>query len=241
MDIQSFLLALINDWVSVMGGAVSIILTIAGFVIPDRWHPRLFWSAALLCFLIASARVWTIEHEARMAKQKELDDLTVPQLFGTIRQYSEGKGAVAAGEPFVVIMTASIGNRGADSIAEGFELLLTTARGREFAVPATVFSFPLRITAGSQRLESIPGSELFNLTSKPIKRGELPTGHIIFAMDDRALATGEDRVTKAAIRFVDYLGKSYESEPLNPNRNASPEMHYFPGIGLRPQVQQSAP
>ena len=63
MDLSKFLLALMSDWISLMSGIASVILTIVGIAWKWTSVPRwVFWLTASLCFFFASARVWTTEH-----------------------------------------------------------------------------------------------------------------------------------------------------------------------------------
>jgi hypothetical protein len=66
MDFKEFLAALSADWVSLMSGIASVVLTVIS--VARRWQsiPRwALWVAAAICFFLASARVWTTEHRAR--------------------------------------------------------------------------------------------------------------------------------------------------------------------------------
>jgi hypothetical protein len=63
LDLWDFIFAVFTDWVALMSGVVSVILTLLGFAYNWQTLPgRSFRAFALVSFLIASARVWTIEH-----------------------------------------------------------------------------------------------------------------------------------------------------------------------------------
>jgi hypothetical protein len=62
MDLSGFLSALVADWISLMSGVASVVLTVLGFFRKPQTHRKMFWSAALLSFFIASVRIWTAEH-----------------------------------------------------------------------------------------------------------------------------------------------------------------------------------
>ena len=67
MDFKEFLLAFGQDWVTLMSGIASVALTIIG--VAKKWEkvPNwAFWLAASVCFVFASARVWTVQHRARV-------------------------------------------------------------------------------------------------------------------------------------------------------------------------------
>jgi len=67
MDLLGFLLALSADWVALMSGGASVILTALGFFREPKVQRKMFWFAALLCFFLASVRVWTTEHMRNQA------------------------------------------------------------------------------------------------------------------------------------------------------------------------------
>lgn len=63
MNSTGFFKALVTDWVSLMGGIASVALTIIGFARKWEQVPRWAFSAAgLVCFFLASARIWTTEN-----------------------------------------------------------------------------------------------------------------------------------------------------------------------------------
>jgi hypothetical protein len=60
MDFPGYLAALLTNWVALMSGIASIILTVIGFyrTTSKAWY----WAAALVCFFIASEKVCNYEH-----------------------------------------------------------------------------------------------------------------------------------------------------------------------------------
>jgi len=74
MDLPGFLTALVSDWISLMSGIASVALTIIGFARKWGQVPRwAFWSAGLVCFLFAAARIWTNEHRKVQAYVNNAD------------------------------------------------------------------------------------------------------------------------------------------------------------------------
>lgn len=62
MDFIGFFSAVVTDWVGLVSGGFSILLTIVGFYRNKKTARRFFWGAALLAFALASVRAWTTEH-----------------------------------------------------------------------------------------------------------------------------------------------------------------------------------
>ena len=72
-DILGYLQAAWGDWVSLMTGVASILFTAFGFSLNPKNQKRLFWGIGLLCFLVTSVRVWTIEHQQRLSETAYLE------------------------------------------------------------------------------------------------------------------------------------------------------------------------
>src|SRR5208337_3756086 len=69
---------LYKDVVGLMSGITSLMLTILGFIKKFRLRDnpdlqqRIFWGAALICFLIASVSIWTIEHQQVLTQRTKI-------------------------------------------------------------------------------------------------------------------------------------------------------------------------
>ncbi|MGD1276757.1 MAG: hypothetical protein ABR964_05990 [Tepidisphaeraceae bacterium] len=61
-EIKDYLTAFKNDWISIFGGPLSIILTFAALYVRSTTLSRLEWTAAAICFVAASYRVWLGEY-----------------------------------------------------------------------------------------------------------------------------------------------------------------------------------
>jgi hypothetical protein len=68
-----FLSAFVRDWVALMSGIAAVLLGIVGASSDQPLERRWFWIAAVICYLVASFRVWRAEHLAYLA------DLSVSQ------------------------------------------------------------------------------------------------------------------------------------------------------------------
>jgi hypothetical protein len=67
MDFGAYVLAFGQDWITLMSGIASVILAIIG--VAKKWDRVPRWAfilAALICFFVASGRIWTTEHRARV-------------------------------------------------------------------------------------------------------------------------------------------------------------------------------
>ena len=256
LDTSAFIVAVFSQWQNLLlgGGAgatlallLSLYERLSERVVGKRLYILTFMIGFLfVAFFLAWREQYKLvagENQKRIAAEKQLEDLTVPQLFGNIRQYSSAVGPFEGADAFIVLIVVSIGNRGADSIAAGHELLLTTVMGRTFSLAPTVFPNDINVSFGGQQITIKKGSEIFNLTSTPIRRGELPTGHMFFVVKDHSLLTNEDHASEIKVRFVDYVGKSYETSLMVLTKgNAMPVLRYYPGAGfeVKPQAPPSA-
>lgn len=64
MNLSGFFLAMLRDWISLMSGIAAIVLTAIGLA--RKWKalpPQAFRVAALVCFFVAAARVWTTQND----------------------------------------------------------------------------------------------------------------------------------------------------------------------------------
>jgi len=124
MDFHGFISALLTDWIGLMSGGASLILTAWGFFRKAEQQRRMFWIAGLFCFFLASVSVWTKEHRDQEKLRTALEDKK-PSPVGKIERVSFGvvrepeprqiDGKELEGKP-VVFLIVSIRNQGADSI-----------------------------------------------------------------------------------------------------------------------------
>jgi hypothetical protein len=78
MDMVGFLSAFVIDYVSLMSGIASLLLTVIGLRQSEASRKKWFRGAALICFVIASARVWTTEHRKVLGQTAFLDASVEP-------------------------------------------------------------------------------------------------------------------------------------------------------------------
>jgi hypothetical protein len=71
MDFHGFILALFNDWISIMSGTASILFAALGYIPLKTFaffkkpgmQRKIFWGMALFCFFLSSVSAWTNEHK----------------------------------------------------------------------------------------------------------------------------------------------------------------------------------
>jgi hypothetical protein len=216
MDISGFLSALSESWVALMSGIASVVLAFTGVLYGFVWKKdlpaRALWSAALVCFFIASIKVWTIEHTARLSLEKHLQELTAPKLFGSIVFVS----VASATDPkdSVVTLLANIKNTGAPSIADSMSVKIRLKNGREIRLASVII--PPSVTLSSD--DSEPRSIVLlrdnylptKAMSQPIVNGAAVTGWTWGlakgASKDEVIEPG----TIIILFFTDVTGKYWE-------------------------------
>ncbi|SRR5713101_2349456 len=62
-SLQAYLWAFWSDWLALMSGIASVVLTAVGAVSVAPVPSSFFWIAAGFCFVIASYRIWLKEHQ----------------------------------------------------------------------------------------------------------------------------------------------------------------------------------
>lgn len=174
MDFAGYFAALQSDWVGLMSGVGSIVLTLLGF----RWKDhvrRTFWICGLVCFVLASIRVWTTEH-------RKVSDLSSPRIEGTIEQMDLG---TVEGKPMVMFWV-SLRNRGTDSIVDHYTLTVTMNNGE--LASGTRTRIPQSVTFADRDLkfDNADSMAIYEKTSEqPIVRGGARSGIIEFLLDPR--------------------------------------------------------
>ena len=76
MFIREYAASLWADWVALMSGLASVALAFWAAYLPPanvQAGRTLLWITAVLCFVVASYRIWAREHKASLTKQSELE------------------------------------------------------------------------------------------------------------------------------------------------------------------------
>jgi hypothetical protein len=213
MDLISFLSAMLQDWVSLMSGIASIILIAIGFV--EKWQtvPRgIVILAGVICFFLASMRVWTQEHRARLKSENTLERLTIPKLSGSIDWTVV---APAQNDKSCLLwIGATIRNSGAPTIADNFLVRAKLVDGREHDFRFLPLSKDDMILRGKRNQPQVVLSVSDYLprknSEKPIPNGGAGTGWI-FVLGE-GIAPGEilQQGVTIAFSFADFTGKRWE-------------------------------
>jgi hypothetical protein len=214
MDFKEFLLALTNEWIILMSGVASVILAIVGTT--RKWEkvpPLVFWGTAVACFFFASIRIWTIEYRARLAAEKHLQDLTVPEFSGSIlyRSVAPTKNETDS----IVTLTATIKNTGAPSIADDMAVKIRLKNGKQILLEG--MGIPTTDVKLSSDTPGHPGVILLKEEFLPLKTIGQP---IVTGGAARGWMWGVAKGVKTAelmelgatyiISFTDVSGKAHE-------------------------------
>jgi hypothetical protein len=213
MDFKEFLFALTHDWVSLMSGIASVIITMVG--VAKKWDqiPRwVFWVAAIVCFFFASCRIWTTQHRARLAVEEQLKQLTIPSLVGHIEYVAflpSKQGDVA------VALFASIDSGAAPSFADIGPVKVILSDGKRIelitiGVPANGIQIlptrPGELPAHFPRQDYLP----IKARSPPIQTGGAVLGWTWGLAQGVSLEKISSPDTKIVLDFTDIKGKPYE-------------------------------
>lgn len=236
MDFQEFILALVKDWVSLMSGIASVILSILGTVRKWEQVPRWVWlSAAAGCFLFATARIWTTEHRAKIvAEQKWVakeNERPKPELGGEIEQFLWMEGKPSEGKPsnelYLLVRIKNIGPM--PSVAEGFRLRVDTLG---IYLAPTLFPKRLMLRNPNGRLiaDFHPDNDLLLRAVNAIPIGTPIVGWVRFVLPlDKNLT--DIRAAGCKLRFSDILDHEYV---LPVPEASSNKLMYYPGSGSNP-------
>ena len=225
-----FVSAVLKDWVSLMSGIASVILTIIGFFLKSHSQTRkTFWAAGLLCFLISANRVWANEHRLNIDLTQRLNEAR-PKLAGTISQIQTGllvhQRLNLPARP-LSLLTVSIRNLGADSIADQYSLTVRTPRGRRAV--GVLSTLPGRFVINGYTYDN-SGLLAGKTEEKPIERGGQRTGFLFFEFEHMELSSLQDKAAVFELSFKDVTGKACEVQ--NTATQPVPGPQWFPGTPL---------
>ncbi|HEY3936877.1 MAG TPA: hypothetical protein VGL97_05580, partial [Bryobacteraceae bacterium] len=173
-------------------------------------------TAGLICFFLAAAHVWTLEHRKYISEVER----NYPKLQGEIKQYVFGD---VAGHPSMFVVVR-IRNLGADSIVEDYSV---TALLDHRTFSGMVMKLPRYINLDTRQLFTSADS-LYNKTGEvPIQRGSQKTG-VLWARFDSVKQSDLERCT-FLIRYSDINGKVYTVNSKD-FPYAGHEFKTFPGL-----------
>ncbi len=237
MDLQGFFSAIFADWVALMSGIASVVLTILGVV--RKWDTlprRVLLIAALVCFFFAAARVWTGEHRARLLAESHLEELTKPKLsceFGWViagNMIHDPVEAPIKEQPDLDVLAALIiKNLGAPSIAKAFTATVILSSGR--TIEGNMRTVPNKVTMQTPQGEPrtfFREDALYDKAYSPIQKGSEITGTLNFRLAGTNNGEFFKPGGKLIIRFMDVTGKGYEC--IHPMSGGGQEIKYLPGM-----------
>ena len=238
MDIWEFILALVTDWVALMSGIASVILSILGLTRKWQQVPNwVWWSAAAICFLFANARIWTTEHRARIDAENKLtvkeNEHPKPDLVGEIQQ-TLWVDAKPNSVLFALIRIKNVGSL--PSITEGFHFIANAANIEQ--APTVFPREGIKVNNLQQQriAEFHPDNDITTRIMNPIMPGSALVGWLYFVIPhtDTEKMMGVEK----EIKFFDILGRAYVAQVPNPGPSG---LFYFPGSGGNPFKVDSLP
>lgn len=220
MDFSGFFSALADSWVSLMSGIASVVLAVIGVLYGYVWKrdlpARALWIAALICFLVASVKVWTAEHRARLEKEAELAKLTKPDFeinHGpvTTSDIERGAGGLVL-KHAAVSFFAYVLNHGAPSVIKTMQLTASLPDGT--VVIGIPFRYQNKLTITSPDglpMDVFPGDYLIlKGTANPIPTGGQADGFNLFLFPPNMKAQLHE--ARFVLRVEDASGKFYDHE-----------------------------
>jgi hypothetical protein len=231
MEIGHFLIALMGDWVALMSGIASVVLTLVG--IAKKWEqvPRwAFWGAAIVCVLLASARVWSTEHRKVLELQMQVDEFKNPNLTCSIDQVSAGRRPEDSNEIAIVALVVSIRNTGAPSSIEQYDLRVRTSGGGQLSGQRLTIPPHYQFTYPNRTIELNPQLDLNHKTVNPVAHNALKRGYLLFAIPGTSLTRLEGMALDYEITFKDINGKQLNCSRGAQDQSGPGNWLDFPGI-----------
>jgi hypothetical protein len=205
MDICPYVLALMQDWVSLMSGVASVVLSILFFVIlKKRQSRRWFGIAALVCFFLASARIWTNEHRKYLsAVENNSPKFQITAKDGLLNIYDNGKLTLVA-------LNAELVNSGAPSVAINWKAHYKSPTFDGDVYITTIDKDGLKMIYPPPLPPlTIEKEDTLNYkTTNVLQRGAYASGKLVVGIPgDRSHEINRD--SSITITVQDYLGKTY--------------------------------
>jgi hypothetical protein len=228
-NIGEYLLAFTHDWVTLMSGIASVVLTIAGIARKWEFIPRWYWLVtAAICFFVASFRVWNAEHRKYLETQSTLQNISKPKFILSV--FSSVNFYVETEDKTVMFPTMRIINHGADSIVSDYKAHYRSPTVDE---DVTLFnlSAPIDTPTPLGRFMLRP-SDPINAQPGPITRGNARTGRLpVIFSGNRIKEIGEG--AQLIITVWDYLGTPY-TVTFTGGTSQQNFIQYMPGEPVSP-------
>jgi hypothetical protein len=164
--------------VAFMSGILSLVREWALIHTPGKVDEgRLFWSCARAAFIMSALSLWGMEHHSVMSLHQQLNDLTKPQLIGTIDQVAFAPSGTDNSWT-VTTISGEINNKGAPTILNHWKASLRLADGE--------------VIKGEGVPPPMPGGELvlYFGEGSNIKREFPEADHFLIQSESHPIATG---------------------------------------------------
>ncbi len=186
-----------------MSGIASVALMVVAFV--RKWDKVPRWAfviAAIACFFLASARVWTTEHRRAQSLKDEIDRQAYPKFSCETNQVSEVVKEYISSGNSVLLLIVTLKNTGAPSVAGGYSMKVKLLNGSD--VPGLLLTIPdqLPVVYPSGFKRNVKSSQaLYNKTVKPVGHNDVRVGFLLFQFTGLAA----DRLSATAKSYDLYL------------------------------------
>lgn len=243
MSLGKFFVAVWDDWVSLMSGAASLVLSFwGGFVaVGPEWVQRSLIGAGIVCFILSAYRVWSTEHK----KVEELEKLHFPDLHGKLQLVYINSVPLQEGlEEVETLLTCivEIKNLGAPSVATGWKLYVTLP-----GIPETVWipcklgdgALTIPIPKDGRSFKYSPDDALLSKALKPIKTGARMEGFLHFLTPFPRHQLVDSR-TRIELAFCDVRDKVVTAKGfITPIDN--PQPYFFGGMKTKLKAPKTQP
>lgn len=226
-ELISFIYALLRQWIALMSGIVSLIITIILRARGKEPRNKVFWLIAAFCIFLAFFFAWSDEHVMRneaqqklIAAQQELTaarDKNAPSLICKIEKVVIGEGLdTKLAQVFVYL---SVRNAGAPSIAEKYKLHIKTSDLEYSEVATDIPKEYTLIPADKSKDDTFRQQDsLVEKTKQPILSGGMEQGWLRFVMQMKEATT--DFIRRPGIKYtvslVDVNGKPCLADRVTP-------------------------
>jgi hypothetical protein len=230
VDLGSFLQAILTDWIALLSGAASVVLSFLGAIGRKELPRWVWWTAAAVCFLLASCRVWTSQYRRANNLQVNINEQINPKLSCSIDQAGEASKENVVPGNSVVLLIATVRNTGAPSTAEDYTLKVKLLDDSE--VPGLLLTIPERyqINYPNGFIRIVRDTQaLYNKTIKAIGHNEISRGFLLFQLTglsaERLSAAGKEY----DLNLKDVTGKSVSCSS-KPDQTGPNTFSRFPGL-----------
>jgi hypothetical protein len=214
--------ALYNASVALMTGTiialvVSVLLFVAGIRVGPgdlpagiawfaRWLRWVFLAVAVVTFLSANFVAWKSEHLERVAAELKNNPLLVGRIgnsiTGNLLEDGQDKGHMA------LLLQATIRNKGADSIAEGWDIVISAPGKASERVRASTLP-EITLTWAGLSIALTKSEALYEKAiAKPIVRGGEVSGWLYYVIGKDWKPFTDGRTAEIRLFFSDIDGKT---------------------------------